>query len=401
MPSSNQTQPQPRQLPKLSIALLVMTTLAAFVALALLWAVVGVTSSNTSTISNAERAAFATPLLWFGVAIIAIVWIALWRWLRWRYIAIPIVITIVAASLAGVFFWRSQTIDQPVSIIAYQCATGENPFSNEDSIRSSCVPSPDAPQLTIGAANDRNAYTSESTTTDTQARVEGLPVGSYYASMSTTGPLETAFIVLATKTEGGIKPLGMLTQDDPFSGGSGSWSTSVRISPDTDTYVLLYYMSPEPVIPDARISFSIQQCTNTSPTAFDASGCTPMTGGDWLLQDVTSETGPPTFRQPVRTRDGASVTYSNLESRTYRFTPLIENQAVTSSSYGFMVMPTDGPQTADANILAISPDTRQEEFSVDINPDTLEHAFTIYVFPTQNTYADTVDSGSSEGLPPT
>jgi hypothetical protein len=367
-----------------------MTTLAALVALALLWAtqwvVVNNPSDSSSTIDNAERAALATPLFWLGVTVLGTLWILLWRWLRWRHIAIPIAVTLLAAALSGLLLWRSQTVDQPVSVTTYHCAPGENPFENGESILENCVPGAAGSQLTLGSFDDRDAFAPE-TTAGAVASFTGLPVGTYDGYMTSTAPIETASILLAAETDDGVRPLRLFGLDDPFGGEARTWSAPVRLNPGTSSYLLLYYLSPEPTVPDARITFDLRQCTGTSPTSFDPAGCEPMTVDRWILRQVTSEPGPASFREPIRTRDGDTVTYSNLEARTWRFTPIVGNQAITTSDYGFLVIPSDGPQTADANVLAISPESRQEEFSVEVTPDSGTIAFTIYVFPSQNIYA--------------
>jgi hypothetical protein len=373
-----------------------MTTLAAFVALALLWAsqwaVVHITSDSTSTIEDAERAALATPLFWVGVTVIGAFWIGLWRWLRWSGIGVPIIITLVAASLGGVFLWRSQTVDQPVSVTTYHCAPGNNPFENGGNILDNCVPAPQASHLTLGSSGERAAYP-PAETANAGTHFTGLPTGTYEGYMTSTAPIDTASILLAAERDDGIQPLRLFSLDDPFGGESRTWSTPLRFNPGTDSYLVLYYLSPAPALPDVRITFEVQQCASTSPTAFDPAGCRPMPVDTWVLQEVTSQTGPATIREPIRTRDGSTVTYTNLEERTYRFTPLIGNRAITTADYGFLVIPADGPQTAEASVLAISPESQQEEFSVNITPGSGTVAYTIYLFPTQNVYAGTPLNG--------
>jgi hypothetical protein len=394
-PSTDNDVRHSRHVSKLSVALLVMTTLAALVALALLWAtrwaVVHIASDSTSSIQDADRAALATSFFWVGVTVLGTLWILLWRWLRWRHIGVPVVMVVVAASLAGLFFWRSQTVDQPVSVSSYLCAPVEDPFGNEASILETCVPDAEGSRLTFGSFEDRAAFAPQ--TTGSVASFTGLPVGSYEGHITTTAPIETASILLAAGTEDGIRPLRLFGLDDPFGGEARTWSTPVRLNPGTDSYLLLYYVSPEPALPDARIVFTLQQCADMSPTSFDPTGCRPMTVDDRILRHVTPDTGPASFREPIRTRDGATITYSNLEARTWRFTPDVGSQATTTSEYGVMVIPADGPQTADANILALSPVSRQEEFSVEITPDSGTIAFTIYVFPVPNIYAATPPHG--------
>jgi hypothetical protein len=389
--SDNERLP-PRHVSKLSVALLVMTTLAALMALALLWAtqwvVVNIAADSNSTIDNARRAALATPLFWAGVTMFAALWILLWRWLRWRHIAILIAVTLIAATFTGLFGWRSQIVDQPVSVTTYHCAPGGNPFEDDHNILENCVTGSAGSQLTLGSFDDRDAYAPE-TTSGAAARFTGLPVGTYDGYMTSTAPIETASILLATETDDGIRPLRLFGLDDPFGDEARTWSAPVRLNPGTSSYLLLYYISPEPAVPEARIIFNLRQCASTSPTAFDPAGCKPMAADDWILRDVTSGTDPATSREPIRTRDEDTVTYTNLEARTWRFTPNPGNQAITASGYGFLVIPTDGPQTADANILALSPESRQEEFSVEITPDSGTIAFTIYIFPSQNIYATT------------
>ena len=382
----------PRRLSGLTIALLIMTTLAAIVALALFWvsqwSVTHISSDSTASINDARRAAWATPLFWVGIAAIAILWVGLWRWLHWHLIAIPIAVTLAAASLAGFFLWHSQTADQPVTITTYQCASDGNPFAEDTSqILNHCTVQAMSTNISIGPSGDRAAF-SPNTTGDPTARITGLPVGSYQAYLSTSAPPETASIILAAEErDGTVSPLGLLRIDDPFSMNPRTWSTPVRFSPDYGNYLLLYYPSSQPAFPDASITFHIQQCTTTAPTAFDPAGCQPMPITEWILQDVVIGTGPATWRQPIRAQSGNTVVYTNLEERSYTFMPRIQNQAITVSNYRFLVIPTGGPQTADANILDLDRESAQESFSVNVTPQAGNQDFTIYVFPLQNTLA--------------
>lgn len=389
VPPSNSRPP--RRLSGLTIALLIMTTLAAIVAQGLLWAsqwsVAHIASDSTTSINNAQRAAWATPLFWVGIAVLSVFWMVLWRWLRWRLIVIPFAVTLAAASLAGLFLWRSQTVDQPVTITTYQCASDANPFTEDTSqILKHCTLQAMDTNISIGPSDDRAAFVPD-TNSDPTSRITGLPVGTYHADLSSTAPPETASIILAAEQNGTISPLALLQIDDPFSKDPRIWSTSIRLTPDHPGYLLLYYTSRQPVLPEASITFHIQQCTTTSPTAFDPAGCQPMPVTDWVLEDVVTSPGPATWRQPIRSRSGNTVVYTNLEERTYTFTPNIHNQAITIANYRFLVIPTGGPQNPDANILDLNRSTAQESFSVDISPQAGNQEFTIYIFPLEDTRA--------------
>ena len=381
----------PRHLSRLSMALLVMTTLAALMALALMWAtqwaVVHTATGANASVNDANRAAFATPIFWAGVAMIALIWIALWRWLHLRYPAIPITLALIAASLAAIFFWRSQTVGQSITISAYSCAAGTDPFTdNTNLILTHCVPDPDGASATFGPADNPAAFDPDGSE-GSLTNIPGLPIGTYGGYLTTTAPLETASLVLAVETPDGIQPLRQLQPNSPFGGPSGTWSAPITIQPGTRSFLLLTYLSEKPALPNARVTFNVEQCTATSPTAFDPAGCQPMAVEDWILQEFPGGSGPTTFRQPIRTREGSTVTYSNLEEQPYRFTPMIGNAAITASDYGFLVMPSAGPQTAQASILKLSPETQREEFSIDVSPDTGALSYTIYIFPTHNVYA--------------
>lgn len=387
VPPPSKTPSSTRSVSGLTMALLVMTTLAGLVALALLWAAQwGIVHTAGGSINDARRAALATPLFWTGVTLIAALWIALWRWLHWRAILVPIVMTLVAASLAGVFFWRSQTVTQPIAITTWTCTSGEHPVpETTDQLLGNCTKQALDTQLAFGSFTDRTAFAP----VNDGARYEfnELPVGIYHGELTTTAPLETASIVLAAESNGTITPRRTLGIGDPFGDASRTWSTQVNLRPKEDSYLLIYYLSGKPALPNARITFTVEQCSTTSPATFDPTGCQPITADDQLLAETSTGTGPATFRQPTRTREGSTIVYSNLEERTYRFTPITGNQPMTTSSHGVLVVPSDGPQTLGANVLTLSPESRQEEFNVKITPDSGTISYTIYLFPAPNIYA--------------
>lgn len=366
--------------------LLVVVTVALVVAMALLWATqwaaIHIARDNDSTIPDAERAALATPLFWVGVGVLSAAWVVIWRVRQWPRAGIPVAIAALALLLAGWFFWRASTVDQPVTITTYACTPGANPFTAAPSdLLARCDPARMDTARTIGTATDRAMFTAGSG--DAQSSTTGsLPVGHYHAWLTTTAPADTASIVLVANRDSGPRAVGILDVDDPSGDASRTWSTRMTMSPDTGEYLLLFYRSPQPILDNAAISFAVEQCRSGTPEDFDPADCTPMTLEAPVMIEVSPGTGPQAFREPIRTVRANVVTWTNLEARTYIFTPRIGNAYITANAYQFLVVPNDGPQTADADELTRSGDAGPEVVTIEISPESGTISFMIYVFPT-------------------
>jgi hypothetical protein len=140
------------------------------------------------------------------------------------------------------------------------------------------------------------------------------------------------------------------------------------------------YLSPYTDAPDANIRLSVQQCTGTSLASFDASACEPMTPSSPVVQEVLpadeAERGRPI---DISIEDGG-IMITNLEERDYTFRPADMNTDM-------LVIPADGPQTTDRNVLEVDAASPEGTFTIGIDSGTDEAAYTVYLFDRAPTVA--------------
>lgn len=367
-----------------TVALAIMTTLTllALAGLAWLWlqrvAPLRFDIGN-ATLADARQAAWLGPLLGLGVALVAMLWVAVWARAGWELTVLPIAIGIagvLALVLAGRALWQNLDSHQPIRIVAYTCDAGAaRPSKSTTDVPDGCELAPDPGTASIGSAEEPDEETPD--TADTTANAfPDLPRGTYDARLTTTAGPDAATVILAAQTSDGVRPVSRLSHT------SGErWAGTIALHPNLQTYLLLMYDSPYPAVPEATLRFTVQQCVGTTVADFDATTCEPTTMDAPVIKEVPPSNADDAGRPPSTTIEEDTLVLTNLEERTYTFAP-----AIRLAGNGILVIPTEDTQTADGSIL-VQDGAPLGTFSIDVTEQTRDRSYTVYLVDEGVTYA--------------
>ncbi len=367
-----------------TIALAILTTLAllALAGLGWLWLVRVAPLSfdiGNATLADARHATWLGPLLGFGVAVVAMLWVAVWARAGWEITILPIVVGIIgvlALVLAGRALWQNLDTHQPIRIVAYTCdANAARPSKSTTDVPDGCEIAADRGTASIGTAGDPDEETPDASDATANAFPD-LPRGTYDARLTTTAETDTASIVLAAQTSDGVRPVSRLSHTS-----GDRWAGTIALHPNLETYLLLMYDSPYPAAPEASLRFTVQQCIGTTVATFDPATCEPTTMAAPVVETVPSASADDAGRPPAFAIEGDTLIVTNLEERAYTFAP-----AIRLAGNGILVIPTDDTQTADRSIL-VRDGAPLGTFSVDVTEQTRDRAYTVYLVDEGVTYA--------------
>lgn len=366
----------------LGIFLLAGLTLVAAASLALLWGISWLVrhAAEASTLDDVERAAWATPLFWLAIVLLCLPWIFVWRKKEWDFGCLPIVIAAVALLISAFFFVRVITVERTLTITTWACDAGYSPFTSGNSrITDGCTRASIPGTISFGTAEDPGKFTAVATG-DARFEVSGLPEGYYHAHMTATAPLETASVIVVGERQRMARTPHTLRVDDPAAGEGRTWSGSSHLPSEEDALAFLYYPSAQPAQENATITFEVQECSGT-PATFDPANCSPAQRDAPLMSIYGPQGDLQAHREPVVTREGHTMTWDNLEARTYIFRPGSPGAFFFRQDNQFLAIPKEEPQIADADELERL-DNGDEVLSVEISPESGTITYMIYIFPT-------------------
>lgn len=384
------TTKSPRQPSTAALAILLALTLIALLLLGWVWysryAPVHYDIGPDTTITDAEGARYILPLIFGGIALIAIIWLATWLLARWTFTIFPMTIAAIGgiallAALVGA--WRGMSNGHEITITTYLCEDDSERITPLSSgLPDGCEAVPDVEGVTLGTTGDPTLVRPDASS-NSLSRFSDLPRGTYSATITAQGRSDTASAILATETRNGIRAMSPLQHQ-----GGTTWSGPMTLHPNLETYYLLLYPSQYDEAPNARIRITVQECTGTSLASFDASACepVPLSGPVVELQPAS-----PSGRPAVTSLDTEGMTFTGLEQRTYTFTPELPDDALRTGRSDMLVIPADGPQTSDRNVLMLDPEHPQGAFTVEVSEDAENLDYTIYVFVENVTVAHRPD----------
>jgi hypothetical protein len=374
-----ETMESPRQPSTTALAILLAITLIALLLLGWVWysryAPVHYDIGPDVTISDAEGARYILPILFGGVVLIAVFWLVTWFLARWTFTILPMAIAVIGgiALLAALFgVWRGWSNSHEIIVMTYLCEDdAERMTPASDGLPDGCEVVPDIQGVTLGTTGDPTLVRPDASS-NSLSRFSDLPRGTYSATITAQGRSNTATAILGTETRNGIRAMSPLQHQQ-----GATWSGPMTLHPNLETYYLLLYPSPYEEAPNAGIRISVQECSGTSLANFDASACQPIP-----LSGPVAELQPanPAGRPAATSLDTGGMTFSDLEQRSYTFTPELPVDALLTGRSDMLVIPADGPQTSDRNILVLDAEHPRGAFTVDVTGDEENLEYTIYVF---------------------
>lgn len=372
----------PRQPSTIALALLATLTLLALAGLGWLWLTRVAPlrfDIGTATLADARQATWLGPLLGLGVALVAMLWVAVWARAGWDLTILPIavgIIGVLALVLAGRALWQNLDSRQPIRIVAYTCDAGAaRPSNSTTDVPDGCEIAPDPGTASIGTANEPDEETPD--TNDTTANAfPDLPRGIYEARLTTTAEPDSATVILAAQTSNGVRPVSRLSHT-----AEDRWAGTIALHPNLETYLLLMYDSPYPAAPQATLRFTVQQCVGTTVANFDVTTCEPASMSAAVIEEIPPSNADDAGRPPEMTIEGDALVLANLEERTYTFTP-----AIRLAGNGILVIPSEDTQTADRTIL-VQDGAPLGTFTIDVTGQTRDRSYTIYLVDEGISYA--------------
>jgi hypothetical protein len=374
-----------------ALAILISISLIGVIILGSLWLTryvpVHTDFGQDTTLTDAEGARFIVPILFGGLTLIALMWVATWFRARWTITTLPIVMAAISGlALIATFygFWQSRTNGHDIVVETYICEDAQDrPAPFNDSLPEGCEIAVNAQTISLGTADDPDLIQPD-TPSDTIDRFSNLPPGAYDAQISIPGEPDTASVVLAVETDEGIRSLGALQHQK-----SGTWSGRIALHPDLDTYYVLQNTSTFHAAPEASITFTVRECRGVSLAAFDPAACDPEPFERPIIEEMPVPEEP--RGRPLSIAiDGNGMTLTNLEARSYTFTPTITLASMTTRTPTILILPADEPQTRENNVL------RPDEavfgaFTVDITGTSGPLTYNVYVFQESQTVALSAD----------
>lgn len=362
----------------------VFATLLALVAIAWLFVQDVLANRRGRTIEQVHDARWNHVILAFALLIIAALWVA---WLG-RKRGIRFVGTIATSGVLAVMLvltpilaWRASTQTRDITITNMRCEAealqtiGGDPLMDcEDAAVDSIVQ--------IGEVTDDKWRVPDVMEGNQKSVFSNLPSGGWDARVMVDGPADvTAVHIVDMQTDRGQRIATLQPQFDEESGYM-RWSGVVRVPGSTDTLRALFYVSPTPAAPSAKLRFSVMQCAGQVIRDFVASACEPAMLNLPLVMETPTDTAR-TWRYPHSVMNNGVQTVSNLEPRSYTFQPDYPSIQIQTRSTDVLVIPAPMEQVEANSISTPGEDT----FVIDIATNTGPVDYIVYVFPTGPTYA--------------
>jgi hypothetical protein len=363
-----------RQPPTIALSILITMSLLVLAGLGWLWftryAPVHFDIGD-ATIEDARGARRIMPLIGLGVALLAMAWLAVWVRARWEITLLPIVvgmIGVLAFVLAGRAFWLGIDAAQPIRILTYACeADADRIEPGTATIPEGCELAPEPGHATIGTGGDPAMEEPDDDDTTANAFPD-LPPGRYDARLTFAAPDGFASAMLVAETDDGLRPVSRLEHRS-----GETWSGTIALHPNLETYALLLYASPYEDAPDATITFALQQCTGTSVARFDVDTCSPMAVTMLVVEEVPPSDQASAGRPPTMEIADDTMIVTDLEQRIYTFAP-----AISLIGNEILVIPAGDDQAADRTILQQT-GAPLGTFEIEVTEETRDLAYPIYL----------------------
>ncbi|WP_158716476.1 hypothetical protein [Blastococcus sp. Marseille-P5729] len=163
--------------------------------------------------------------------------------------------------------------------------------------------------------------------------------------------------------------------------GERSWEREIEVRAGTSTWHIVEYVSANPPVESASISFTMLDCDGQIPDSLDPDACR-VVENPWTVQ--FSNTLHPA-RQPEAWDDGRAAVFTNLEATTYTFWIGLPTEELNPAPDGatILVLREELSDPASAALVLATADEEATESRVDVQVEdgSGEQRFRVYVFP--------------------
>lgn len=332
------------------------------------------------SIIDAASAGWVMPVVWLIVGQIGLVWLAVWMIRRWRWglaAVVPGAVLMAGLALAGLSAARHASQPIVFTVSTRLCAGAVYDPSPARARLPDCAVAEPQPGFALGTGSEPQRYRS-----DAAGRADGLPAGRYDARLEIALPPEVGQAEVARVTDGGVESF-LLQPGEVTADGGRSWFGLVEIG-RARAWQVVGYTSGATALPNQTITIQLQTCTETSVAALDPSRCRPAEVTDPVLREVRaagSTARPASIRQ-----DGDVLQIGNLEAREYVF--VTEQGTLTSVSgrRDFVLRRTERGVPQGENLLALNPETGQEEVRLTMDAGSGSPTYVLYIVPQGPTF---------------
>lgn len=361
-----------------------IVTLAAVIVVAALYIINRLAIVRGRTLDQVQDARWNVPILAAVLLAIALVWLV-WMVRRFglRHIA-TVVTAMVAVALLIVtplLAWQAGTASRELTVTNMTCdpealrTTGGDPLMD-------CQENAVDTIVHISALESDDTWTPDSMEANTRSRFGDLPAGGWDARLTVDGPAETTAVHVVDVS--GDRPVRLATFTPRFDEETARmiWSGPMRFPGGADNIRVLFYLSEQPASPSASLRFNVRACTGQSIRTFNAAECESYASSVPVVMEAPDDTAR-TWRYPINRMEGGTQVVSNLEARSYTFTPDLTSVQMLSQSADVLIIPAPLEQV-ESNAVA-APGVGQ--FQVEIAENTGPQEYVVYIFPSGPTYA--------------